>query len=151
MGYIFPKRNTMFHIFHENVISKYAVPGATYFTVPGFSNNLWSAYAAPSDMSIYELIEGIDCVKRAEEESARRNLPSPPLHAIGIQVLIEDDSRPGGFMFGSKIMLDDPGLWEAIRTRWSDATGEAGQAKPPFLVRLPFCKSPQLPLKYQHH
>lgn len=131
-GYIFPRRNVTIHLFKDNVISKYP-PVSNIVTT---QNDKFNVQHAPCDMTFEELIEQINCRKRANWHPPY-NTPGHgyPEHLIGVQELLELDR--GRFMLGSKIMLTDPQAKSKLGELWSDSAGNAGQGKPRYIVRLP--------------
>ena len=132
-GYIFPQNNVTIHLFSQNVLTKYP-PRNNMITI---RNDKFNVQHAPCDMTMEELIIQIDCEKRANYHSPY-NRPGHgyPRHLIGVQELLEMGGG-GRFMLGTKIMLTDCQAKSRLGDLWSDASGNAGQEKPRYLVRLP--------------
>jgi len=120
------------HLFTENVVSKHQPVNGIVTT----QNEKFNVQHAPCDMTFEELIEQINCRKRANHHPPY-SIPGHgyPEHLIGIQELLELDR--GRFMPGSKIMLTDPQAKSKLGELWSDSAGNAGQGKPRYIVRLP--------------
>lgn len=134
-GYIFPRHNITFHMFNQNVLHKYRDRMVNNsFTID--NNDTWTAEHAPCSMTIEELILQLDCVKRANHHPPY-NQPGRgyPEAEIGIQELI--DCGGGRYMLGSKFTLTDNVRFSRIGDIWPAWTGDAGQVKPPYIVRMP--------------
>lgn len=132
VGYIFPRRNVTIHLFAENVILRHP-PENNVVTAHHAKFNVQHA---PCDMNVEELIEQLDCRKRANHHPPY-NQPGHgyPEHGIGVQELLEWDR--GKFILGDRIMLNDARAKCKLGDLWSEATGNAGEVKPIYLVRLP--------------
>lgn len=131
-GYIFPRQNMTFHLFIDNVISKYpSFDGA--ITTRGDESKIEEVSC---DMTLEELIEQIDCRKRANWHPPY-NVPGHgyPEQLIGIQELLKVGD--GRFTPGPKFMLTGPLARSKLRQIWPEAVSNTGQGRTIYIVRLP--------------
>lgn len=132
VGYIFPKYNVTIHLFVDNIL----IRNTPVENIVSAGNAKKQVQHAPCDMTFEELIERLDCKKRANTY-APYNVPGQgyPEDNIGIQELFLLDS--GRFMLGSRIMLGSPSARHKLGDLWGTGSGIAGRGQPRYIVRLP--------------
>jgi len=120
-------------MFSQNVMQKYGVVN-NIVTVSG--NDKHTVQRVGCEMTFRELIEQLDCEKRANTWHPW-NLPDCgyPRKLIGIQQLLPCGTNQ--FRLGSKIALADFRANSKIEDLWPDTVGQAGGSPPVWIVRLP--------------
>ncbi|KAJ4507423.1 hypothetical protein HRR78_004012 [Exophiala dermatitidis] len=126
-GYVASKQNATFHLFTYNVLEKYTVNSHGQFYIPPHACEPFRVMTASCSMPIEELIEQLDCVKDAP--------PNYPRYAIGLAEAL--DVGNGWFQVGTKFFLDEAHSAMTIKQAWGESVGEAGEARPRYLVRMP--------------
>jgi hypothetical protein len=126
-GYIASKQNATFHLFTHNVLEKYSVNASNQFYIPPHANEPFRIMTASCSMPMEELIEQLDCIRDAPA--------GYPRYAIGLAEAL--DVGNGWFQLGTKFFLDEARSAMTIKQVWGGSIGEAGEARPKYLIRMP--------------
>ncbi|KAJ9634135.1 hypothetical protein H2204_006466 [Knufia peltigerae] len=124
-GYVAPKHNTTFHLWNNNILSKYQPNCYGQFYIPPETAEPFRVMSAPCSMTMQELIMQLDCDK----------VPGThPPHDVGLAEVL--DCGSGWFVVGSKISLADREARWTLKDLWGGNMGEAEQTRPRYLTRF---------------
>ncbi|KIW16600.1 hypothetical protein PV08_03788 [Exophiala spinifera] len=124
-GYVAPKHNTTFHLWNNNILSKYQPNCYGQFYIPPEVAEPFRVMSAPCSMTMQELIMQLDCDKVPGTHQ---------LQDVGLAEVL--DCGSGWFVVGSKISLADKEAKWTLKDLWGSDMGEAEQTRPRYLTRF---------------
>lgn len=126
-GYVASKNNAEFYLFTANVLKKYATNDVGQFYIPATQGETWRKLKVAVSMSMDELIEQTDCIKEAALGTPRAEIGLIEAFELG----------NGWFQLGSRYFLDTPRSKLSLADLWGTVVGDAGLARPRYLIRVP--------------